>query len=162
MKILESEITSYKTYLNRRQFIKSSIAISFSASLASKLHAFHVSPFNPYIGKLNANDQLNSFEEITTYNNFYEFGSGKSDPSNFSNQLNNIQVNLSTEQNWIYFQPEEILIGNISNQYDPLEFETVLNLEEINELISAEFIVSISSQYSENGTVQQYSDQLLP
>ena len=29
---------------------------------------------------MSENDALNSFEEITTYNNFYEFGTGKSDP----------------------------------------------------------------------------------
>ena len=32
--------------------------------------------------------KLNTFEEITTYNNFYEFGMGKSDPSNNSSKFN--------------------------------------------------------------------------
>ena len=33
-------------------------------------------------------DELNTFEEITTYNNFYEFGMGKSDPSKNSSSFN--------------------------------------------------------------------------
>ena len=87
MKILGSKITPYKTYLNRRKFIKGSILTSVSALLSSKVNAFHENSSNPYMSKLDKNDQLNSFKDITTYNNFYEFGTGKSDPSNFSNQF---------------------------------------------------------------------------
>ena len=37
---------------------------------------------------LDAEDKLNSFEEITTYNNFYEFGMGKTDPYKHSDSFN--------------------------------------------------------------------------
>ncbi len=87
MKILGSEITPYKTYLNRRKFVKNSILTSLSLSISSKLHALHKDPSLSYTNKLDDNDKLNSFEEITTYNNFYEFGLGKSDPANFSSKF---------------------------------------------------------------------------
>ena len=45
------------------------------------IHANHTSAKNIYEDHLDANDTLNSYEDITTYNNFYEFGMGKSDPS---------------------------------------------------------------------------------
>src|SRR5437867_12253294 len=32
-------------------------------------------------GRYTVNEKRNSYEEITTYNNFYEFGSDKSDPA---------------------------------------------------------------------------------
>ena len=97
MKILGSEITPYKTYLNRRKFVKNSILTSLSLSLSSKLNAFHEDSSIPYINKLDNNDKLNSFEEITTYNNFYEFGLGKSDPSNFSSKFKSRPWSLSIE-----------------------------------------------------------------
>ena len=81
MKILPSEITSYKKYLNRRKFIKSSVATGLVLGASTSLHANHLSDQNIYANQLDENDKLNSFEEITTYNNFYEFGMGKTDPS---------------------------------------------------------------------------------
>ena len=87
MKVFNSEITPYKTYLNRRNFIKGSISTSIASTISMKVNAFHQSSNNIYSSQLDKNDKLNSFEEITTYNNFYEFGMGKSDPSNYSNNF---------------------------------------------------------------------------
>ena len=74
MKILGSEITPYKTYLNRRKFIKGSLASAMLATVTSSAFANHDSDLSIYTKNLNENDKLNSYEEITTYNNFYEFG----------------------------------------------------------------------------------------
>ena len=84
MKILGSEITPYRTYLNRRKFIQTSIAATITSSLASNLNAEHNKAENQYLDQLSDKDLLNTYEEITTYNNFYEFGTGKSDPSSNS------------------------------------------------------------------------------
>jgi sulfoxide reductase catalytic subunit YedY len=46
---------------------------------------------------LSEKDVLNTYEEITTYNNFYEFGIGKSDPSNFSNKFKPRPWSISVE-----------------------------------------------------------------
>ena len=48
MKILGSEITPYKTYLSRRQFIKSSLASVFTSTLAPNLYAEHKISSNQY------------------------------------------------------------------------------------------------------------------
>jgi len=87
MKILGSEITPFKTYINRRQFIKSSIATSLIGSLTSSLYANHENSSEKYNEQLNENDSLNNYEEITTYNNYYEFGTSKTDPSTHSNKF---------------------------------------------------------------------------
>ena len=87
-KILPSEITSYSTYLNRRKFVKTASAFSIAASLSLSAKALHNNDSSKYIAKLDENDELNTYEEITTYNNFYEFGTGKSDPSNNSSLFN--------------------------------------------------------------------------
>ena len=43
------------------------------------------------------NDSLNSFEEITTYNNFYEFGMGKTDPAENSGDFKPKPWSISLE-----------------------------------------------------------------
>ena len=87
-KILSSEITPYSIYLNRRKFIKNASAISIASSLSFPLEAFHLDDLSEYRQYLDKGDELNTFEEITTYNNFYEFGMGKSDPSENSSTFN--------------------------------------------------------------------------
>ena len=87
MKIFGSEITPYKKYLNRRQFIQSSAATLIGTTLSSNLYAAHKRKDNQYNDQLSQNDILNTYEEITTYNNFYEYGSGKSDPSSNSGKF---------------------------------------------------------------------------
>ena len=97
MKIFGSEITSYQAYLNRRQFIKSSTATLIGTTLSSNLYGAHERKDNQYNDQLSQNDTLNTYEEITTYNNFYEFGTGKSDPSNFSNKFKPRPWSISVE-----------------------------------------------------------------
>ena len=86
MKILGSELTSYKTYVNRRKFIQSAITTSIATSMTIDLYAAHNNSESVYNNQLSKNDVVNTYEEITTYNNFYEFGTGKSDPSSNSGQ----------------------------------------------------------------------------
>ena len=87
-KILPSEITSHSIYLNRRKFIKNASAISIASSLSLPAEALHSSDLSEYRQHLDNGDKLNTYEEITTYNNFYEFGMGKSDPSQNSSTFN--------------------------------------------------------------------------
>ena len=97
MKIIGSEITPHKIYLNRRQFVKSSIASAITSSVASNLYAAHQKSNNQYTDQLSEKDVLNTYEEITTYNNFYEFGTGKSDPSNNSSKFQSRPWSISIE-----------------------------------------------------------------
>ncbi len=80
-----SEITSKENYLNRRQFMRAGAAIGGSLAGASALGAVvpdarraklpDVSP-----SRFSTEEAPNSYEDITTYNNYYEFGTGKADP----------------------------------------------------------------------------------
>tara|TARA_B110000495_G_C22912872_1_gene533152 strand:+ start:148 stop:1068 length:921 start_codon:yes stop_codon:yes gene_type:complete len=87
-KILSSEITPYSTYLNRRKFIKTASTISIASTLSYPLQALHSEDTSKYQQHLESGEELNTFNEVTTYNNFYEFGTGKSDPSNNSDAFN--------------------------------------------------------------------------
>ena len=69
-KIKSSEITPITTYLKRRNFIKGSLT-ALSLVVAKSAFAFHNNEMKNSV----ENEKLNSFEQITTYNNYYEFGS---------------------------------------------------------------------------------------
>jgi len=96
-KICSSEITPYSTYLNRRKFIKSASVFSIASSLSIPAQSFHNEDSSKYSSQLDKGDNLNSFEEITTYNNFYEFGTGKSDPSNHSKNFQSKPWSIKVE-----------------------------------------------------------------
>ena len=97
MKIFGSEITPYTTYLNRRKFIKSTMATSIAATFSSQVSAKHEDEKKTYNEQLNKGDKLNKYEEITNYNNFYEFGMGKEDPAKYSENFNPRPWSLTIE-----------------------------------------------------------------
>ena len=88
--IRSSEITDERIYMNRRQFLRST-GIAAGAALASACDAGPVTaaagletPSDNFgtagVSGFSTDEEPNSYEDITTYNNFYEFGTGKSDP----------------------------------------------------------------------------------
>ena len=87
--ILPSEITSEQAYLSRRTLIQAGIGAALGAV---GLDAFAQSAARPLKFSRNAQfsltDEPNSFDDITTYNNFYEFGTGKADPAANSGKFN--------------------------------------------------------------------------
>ena len=88
-KIKYSEITPEKIYKNRRSFIKS---VSIGASSVA-LSSF------PFTSKATSDKKNNitSYKDITTYNNYYEFGTSKSDPYKNSQDFKTNPWNISIE-----------------------------------------------------------------
>jgi methionine sulfoxide reductase catalytic subunit len=85
--IRSSEITPKSLYLRRREFIQvaSGAAVAAGAALAPSAireTAAQNRPAFPSVRKspLSTGEKLNSYEDITTYNNFYEFGTAKDEP----------------------------------------------------------------------------------
>jgi sulfoxide reductase catalytic subunit YedY len=89
--IRSSEITDKKLYLNRREFIRASTgtaaAVAVSALGAEAwLEAATPAPHgrkleNVKKSALSTEEKPNRWEDITTYNNYYEFGTDKDSPS---------------------------------------------------------------------------------
>ncbi|NRB70600.1 MAG: protein-methionine-sulfoxide reductase catalytic subunit MsrP [Xanthomonadales bacterium] len=83
-----SEITDESVYLQRRDFLRraglAGAGLALSPSLAAQLTALE-GDTAPLEGvrpsPLSTTQPPNSWEDITTYNNFYEFGTGKGDPA---------------------------------------------------------------------------------
>jgi sulfoxide reductase catalytic subunit YedY len=69
-----SEITPYESYLDRRRFLAQSATLAGVAALAPSV-----------LGAADAQeDERTPYEDITHYNNYYEFGTGKEDPARYS------------------------------------------------------------------------------
>ena len=82
--IRSSEITPEDVYLNRRQFIGKAGALGLGAVAAGSLAGCGNGEVSTHSadGEVEAQgEKPNTYEEITSYNNFYEFGMGKDDPS---------------------------------------------------------------------------------
>jgi len=76
---LPSEITPRDVYLNRRQWMTGAAGLALATSLPDGLGA---APLNAVKSPLSATDEkLTSREDITTYNNYYEFGTDKASPA---------------------------------------------------------------------------------
>jgi methionine sulfoxide reductase catalytic subunit len=90
--IKSSEITAEKHYLNRRKFLAAAGAVG-AAAVGAAWAGGVLSP-----GLLRARgpgggsngqeeDKLNSYDDITSYNNYYEFGTDKEDPKENAHTL---------------------------------------------------------------------------
>jgi sulfoxide reductase catalytic subunit YedY len=77
-----SEITPKQTYLRRREFLASTGA-AIAALAAGGLDATLAAADKLAVTKriVTTTEALTPFDVVTTYNNFYEFGSNKSDPA---------------------------------------------------------------------------------
>jgi methionine sulfoxide reductase catalytic subunit len=81
--ICRSEITPKEAYLNRRTFLAAAAGLALGAidAGAEKLTNLQKSPLST------SGEQVTPMRDVTTYNNFYEFGTGKSDPSRNAGKL---------------------------------------------------------------------------
>ncbi|HWP57573.1 MAG TPA: protein-methionine-sulfoxide reductase catalytic subunit MsrP [Candidatus Acidoferrales bacterium] len=85
--IKASEITPKDVYLNRRQFVKrAALAVGVLSAGAADLARARPACAGVKLegvrkSALSTNEPVNSYKDITTYNNFYELGTDKSDPA---------------------------------------------------------------------------------
>ncbi|MFY8177479.1 MAG: protein-methionine-sulfoxide reductase catalytic subunit MsrP [Candidatus Methylopumilus universalis] len=89
-KVPSSEITPEHIYNDRRNFIKNLGLILSSTALSTFTNtgfaALNTLP--SFIqSKDHGNEKLTSFKDITSYNNYYEFGTSKSDPQDHAHLL---------------------------------------------------------------------------
>ncbi len=97
--IPSSEITDEALYLRRREFIRLAGGAAIAAAgplvaacggdpLSAEVGLPGQTPLSGVKPKVVSTDEkLNAFEEITGYNNFFEFGTGKDDPARYAGRL---------------------------------------------------------------------------
>ncbi len=84
--IKSSDITPESTYINRRKFIGRSAAFGAIAA-AGTAAPWAVRAATERRDEDVQDEPLTSYEHVTTYNNFYEFGTGKDDPARNAHTL---------------------------------------------------------------------------
>jgi len=126
--IRSSEITDEKVYLRRRDFMRLAGAAAAIAAAGPVLSACANEPAsaaapppelaggqtplaNVKPGVVTTDEKVNSFEEITGYNNFYEFGTGKEDPKRYAGRLKTSPWKVKIDG--LCAQPAEYLLEDL-------------------------------------------------
>ena len=74
--IPSSEITDERIYVDRRKFLATGSLLGVAAATGALPGCLKASP-----SEAEADDKLTPYKDVTTYNNYYEFGTGKEDPA---------------------------------------------------------------------------------
>ena len=72
-----SEITPENLYYDRREFLRAAGLLGIAAATLGRVEPANAATH----GGQELKDELTPYEDVTTYNNFYEFGTDKSDPA---------------------------------------------------------------------------------
>ena len=79
--VKSSEITSRSIYLDRRRFLMTAAVAGAGAVLSPAELLAGVKLPNVAKGRFSTAEEQTPLDAVTTYNNFYEFGTGKTDPA---------------------------------------------------------------------------------
>jgi sulfoxide reductase catalytic subunit YedY len=90
-----SEITPRSLYLNRREFVTgagtSAVALAAIAPIEAASLQFGQSPLS------SRDEPLTALKDVTSYNNYYEFGTGKEDPAAYGSALQTSPWSVSVD-----------------------------------------------------------------
>ncbi len=100
--IKESEVTDERLYVNRRQFIRTAGTLGAGLGLVAAAPSLaacggDVDAEDPGARAAGQEEELTPYEDVTTYNNFYEFGTGKDDPARHAHTLSTRPWTVSVE-----------------------------------------------------------------
>jgi sulfoxide reductase catalytic subunit YedY len=79
-----SEVTPQSVYLNRRRFLAT---LPLAGAALSGRRAFALTRLNAVKGPFSTDEKPTPFADVSTYNNYYEFGTGKDDPAKNAGSL---------------------------------------------------------------------------
>jgi len=93
-KLRYSDITPKQIFLNRRQILTGTSAVGISSLLPNSAYA---DTLNYTKTNYAVDAEITSKSDATSYNNFYEFGTGKNDPKNNASMMKispwSVQIN---------------------------------------------------------------------
>lgn len=85
--LTENDVTPHGLYLRRREFMTGAIALGAGGLAACAPEDVAAAPLKAAKTRYTTIEKLTPFKDVTTYNNFYEFGVDKSDPARNSGRL---------------------------------------------------------------------------
>ncbi len=109
--IRSSEITAEHHFVNRRRFITSAGSLALGATAFPSLVQAGLQP----------DDELTPEAIVTSYNNFYEFGTGKSDPAQYAHEMT--------------IDPWTVKVSGAANKTGEFAFEDVIKGLDVEERV---------------------------
>jgi sulfoxide reductase catalytic subunit YedY len=89
-----SEVTPQSTYLNRRSFL-SAVPLAGAALLTTRAKA--AAKLAAIKGPFSTDEKPTPYQDVASYNNFYEFGTGKDEPSKNAGRLKTSPWTIAVE-----------------------------------------------------------------
>jgi sulfoxide reductase catalytic subunit YedY len=91
----DSEVTDESLYLGRRQFLRAAGLLGAAASVGALPGCLQAADANT--GDDNPPDKLTPYDDVTTYNNYYEFGTAKDEPAKRAGSLRTRPWSIAVE-----------------------------------------------------------------
>jgi len=91
-----SDITSKQTYVNRRRFLAGSVALGTFGALAGTARGMKLTDTKRTSYNV-GDEKITPMEAVTHYNNYYEFGTDKEDPSKYATDFRTSPWTLKVE-----------------------------------------------------------------
>ena len=115
-----SDVTPKNVYVNRRRFLAAGSAIVGAWALPTPAGAT-MKLNNVVKSTYKVDEKITPKEDITTYNNYYEFGTGKDEPSRYANTLRP--------------SPWQVQVGGLVDKPKTYDLDSVMKLAPLEERI---------------------------
>ena len=115
-----SDVTPKQFYLNRRRFLATGSAIAGAWALPTPAGAT-MKLNNVTKSAYTVNEKITSKADITSYNNYYEFGTDKGDPSQYANTLRP--------------SPWQVVVGGMVNKPKTYDLDSIMKIAPLEERI---------------------------
>jgi sulfoxide reductase catalytic subunit YedY len=116
-----SEVTPKHMYLNRRRFLAAGTAAVGALAGVRPAEAAVVKLNGVVKSSYTVNDKLTSKDDITHYNNYYEFGTQKEEPARYANTL--------------ITSPWTVDVGGLVNKPKKYDFDQIMKIAPLEERI---------------------------
>jgi len=115
-----SDVTPKQFYLNRRRFLAAGSAIAGAWALPTPAGAT-MKLNNVTKSAYTVNEKITPKDDITGYNNYYEFGTDKEDPSHYANTLRP--------------SPWQVVVGGLVNKPKTYDLDSIMKIAPLEERI---------------------------
>jgi sulfoxide reductase catalytic subunit YedY len=115
-----SDVTPKQFYLNRRRFLAAGSAIAGAWALPTTAGAT-MKLNNVTKSAYTVNEKITSLADITSYNNYYEFGTDKADPSRYANTLRP--------------SPWQVVVDGLVNKPKTYDLDSIMKIAPLEERI---------------------------
>ena len=115
-----SDVTPRDKYLNRRRFLAAGSAVVGAWALPSQLAA--TSKITNFVKSgYKVDEKITPLDDITSYNNYYEFGTDKGDPVRYANTLRP--------------SPWQVQVGGLVDKPKTYDLDSVMKIAPLEERI---------------------------